>query len=315
MAAITGVSVGCTRAGRALAWALMTTFMSPWRYSSTSRERCRATGRKPIVSSTWPSACGSAGGVFDELDAVQAQRVGQLADGFAVGCRWHAPAPSTFRPRGARPAAAGNAPRTRAASAARPVKSSKAPIACPTAMRAAVDRGAAARARRLQQLGVEREVDDLGHPQPGAQQFGRQRQAGQLVHAGGRGVDQPGGAVQRRGHVGAGRHAAGAVQRVQLRSRGRARVGLAVDDHQLLRAQAQHRMRDGRAGAAGAEQHHAAQVGLRQGARGSPRPSPLPSVLWPMARPSRKTTVLTAPIARASSDRSSSSGITACLQG
>src|SRR5688572_17107966 len=36
----------------------MTTFIGPWRYSSTSRERCRATGLKPIISSTWPKACG-----------------------------------------------------------------------------------------------------------------------------------------------------------------------------------------------------------------------------------------------------------------
>jgi hypothetical protein len=53
---------------------LTTTFMPPWRYSSTSRERCRAIGLKPIDSSTWPSACG-AGGVLDELDAFDAERI------------------------------------------------------------------------------------------------------------------------------------------------------------------------------------------------------------------------------------------------
>gem|GEM_PF-4699657 len=42
---------------------------------------------------------------------------------------------------------------------------------------------------------------------------------------------------------------------------------------------------------------------------------PEPSVLWPMSLPSRCTTVLTAPMARASSESSSSSGMTACLQG
>ena len=50
-------------------------------------------------------------------------------------------------------------------------------------------------------------------------------------------------------------------------------------------------------------------------ARVKPQDQPLPSVLWPMAWPPWNTTVLTAPMARASSDRPSSSGITACLQG
>src|SRR5574343_1518388 len=41
-------------------WALTMTLMSPWRYSSTSRERWRATGRKPRRSRLWPSSCGRA---------------------------------------------------------------------------------------------------------------------------------------------------------------------------------------------------------------------------------------------------------------
>ena len=57
-AVITGVSDGCTLRGNALTCELMMMFMLPCRNSSTSRERCRAIGRKPIVSSTWPSACG-----------------------------------------------------------------------------------------------------------------------------------------------------------------------------------------------------------------------------------------------------------------
>ena len=40
-----------------------------------------------------------------------------------------------------------------------------------------------------------------------------------------------------------------------------------VHQHQPARAQAQHRMGDGRAGAAGAQQHHPRQVGIGQ-ARG-----------------------------------------------
>ena len=46
-----------------------------------------------------------------------------------------------------------------------------------------------------------------------------------------------------------------------------------------------------------------------------PAAKPDASVLWPVVRPSRNTTVLTAFIARASSERASSSGITACLHG
>src|SRR5450830_1426565 len=38
--------------------ALTIRFMLPWRYSMTSRERCRAIGLKPMVSSTWPRAWG-----------------------------------------------------------------------------------------------------------------------------------------------------------------------------------------------------------------------------------------------------------------
>ena len=48
---------------------------------------------------------------------------------------------------------------------------------------------------------------------------------------------------------------------------------VAVDDDEPLRAQAQHRMRDGRAGAAGAEQHHARQVGVGQRAPEAPGPA------------------------------------------
>ena len=44
--------------GQASGCALTITFMAPWRYSVTSRERWRAIGRKPIICSTWPSACG-----------------------------------------------------------------------------------------------------------------------------------------------------------------------------------------------------------------------------------------------------------------
>jgi len=58
IAAITGRSGGAAPRESVPPCALITTFIAPCRYSKTSRERCRASGLKPIVSSTWPSACG-----------------------------------------------------------------------------------------------------------------------------------------------------------------------------------------------------------------------------------------------------------------
>jgi hypothetical protein len=46
-----------------------------------------------------------------------------------------------------------------------------------------------------------------------------------------------------------------------------------------------------------------------------PQAQPEASVLWPVSFPPVMTTVFTAPIARASSDRPCSSGMTACLHG
>jgi hypothetical protein len=59
--------------------------MSPWRYNSTSRERWRATGRNPMRLQHLAQCLRFAGGVFDELDAFQPQRVGAFDDFFAVG--------------------------------------------------------------------------------------------------------------------------------------------------------------------------------------------------------------------------------------
>ena len=95
-AAMTGVSAGATVRGMPLACALTMTFISPCRYSSTSRDRCRAIGRKPIISSTWPSACGLDWSIFDELDAVQPERIAGVDDEFAVGSSVMAP-PARFR--------------------------------------------------------------------------------------------------------------------------------------------------------------------------------------------------------------------------
>ena len=73
------------------------------------------------------------GGVFDELDAGQPQRVRQLGDGFTVDGQRHGRLlgfQAAWRSASRRRKCAS----TRAASAGRPVKSSKAPIAWPTAI-------------------------------------------------------------------------------------------------------------------------------------------------------------------------------------
>ena len=55
---------------------------------------------------------------------------------------------------------------------------------------AAVERAAAELARVLQKLGLERAVDDLGHPQAGVQQLLVEWEAGMALHAGRGGVDE-----------------------------------------------------------------------------------------------------------------------------
>ena len=68
----------CTRA-KALAKlsgsAFRMKFTSPWRYSVTSFDLCRATAVKPMVRNNSASCLGVGGGVFDELEAVGAHRV------------------------------------------------------------------------------------------------------------------------------------------------------------------------------------------------------------------------------------------------
>src|SRR5206468_4884119 len=44
--------------GSASGCALTIRFIEPWRYSSTSRERCRATAENPIFCSKAPNSCG-----------------------------------------------------------------------------------------------------------------------------------------------------------------------------------------------------------------------------------------------------------------
>src|SRR5499426_385214 len=58
MAESAGVLVGAARPGSPSGCALTIRFIEPWRYSMTSRERCRATGMKPIVWRRAPNAWG-----------------------------------------------------------------------------------------------------------------------------------------------------------------------------------------------------------------------------------------------------------------
>jgi hypothetical protein len=87
--AMTGLSSSVPPCPAPPPWALTMTLMPPWRYSSTSRERCRAIGRKAQRLQHLAQGLGPGGGVFDEFDAFHAQRVGRLVDRFAVVCFRH----------------------------------------------------------------------------------------------------------------------------------------------------------------------------------------------------------------------------------
>src|SRR6266581_1557427 len=58
IAASAGVLPGEDSPGSASGCALTIRFIEPWRYSSTSRERCRATAENPIFWSRVPNSCG-----------------------------------------------------------------------------------------------------------------------------------------------------------------------------------------------------------------------------------------------------------------
>src|SRR5579862_2863657 len=78
MAAMRGASsVSPSPSTGAGSLALTTMFISPWRYSVTSRERWRAIGRKPIISSTWPRACGR--GVEYSMNSMPSRPIGSVA--------------------------------------------------------------------------------------------------------------------------------------------------------------------------------------------------------------------------------------------
>ena len=65
--------------------ALTMKFTSPWRYSVTFFERCRATALKPRVSNSLRQRFGIGRGVLHELEAVGAHRVVVCGGGRAHG--------------------------------------------------------------------------------------------------------------------------------------------------------------------------------------------------------------------------------------
>jgi hypothetical protein len=89
---------------------------------------------------------------------------------------------------------------------------------------------------------------------------------------------------------------------------------ITVDDGQACRAQAQNRV-DARRSGAPAPRSTTREISAPGNPRRKPQLQPGPSVLRPISRSPRRTMVFTAPMASASSDSSSSSGITACLHG
>ena len=116
---------------------------------------------------------------------------------------------------------------------------------------AAVERPAAELARVLEQLGLERAVDDLGHPQLRAQQLLGEREAGVRGHPGRRGVDQA---------VGVGELVEVARDRAPSRSASAPRAASSTSTITSSRdAELQRRVRDRRARAAGAEHDDLAQ--------------------------------------------------------
>ena len=72
-----GVLVGAASPGSGSGWALTMTFIVPWRYSTTSRERCRATGVTQALQQC-AQRVRLRGRELDELDAVHAERVARL---------------------------------------------------------------------------------------------------------------------------------------------------------------------------------------------------------------------------------------------
>ena len=186
-----GRAVDAGPAASAAACALTITFMPPWRYSSTSRERWRATGLKPISSRTWPRACGR--GVATSTNSIPCRPSGLDESTMASrsGGVGHGGAPRRRQVRRARARQSGDekCASTRAASATETGESSNAPMAWPTAI-VPPSTVAQPRAGGFQQGRLEAGSRRSRRP-TGRAAAGPRPAAGQtLVHAGGRGVDQ-----------------------------------------------------------------------------------------------------------------------------
>ena len=156
---------------------------------------------------------------------------------------------------------------------------------------AAVEDPAASLAGGQDQCGVERPVDDVGHPQPRVEQVGAAAagQGERSCRSGSRGPARRRRRARRRA-------TAPATARSPSRpASAAARVGVAVEHPdgpgaqvQRARARRPRRPRQRRAGRPGPS--------AASGRPGSTaRAKPVVSVLWPTARPSRSTTVFTAP--------------------
>jgi sugar phosphate isomerase/epimerase len=104
-----------------------------------------------------------------------------------------------------------------------------------------------------QELRLEREVDDLGHPQVRAQELGRERHPGMRVHADRGSVDEPVGLRHRIRQVASGLGAPGSkvVGKISRYALGPRRVD--VEDRQFLHAEHQRRVRHRGVRASGAE--------------------------------------------------------------
>ncbi len=128
--------------------------------------------------------------------------------------------------------------------------------------------------RGIEQRGVDGEVHDLQHVQVRAQQLPGQGQVGHLVHA------HRGGVYRARGvgDVGRGHGASRAVLAVELSGQRLGSRRVHVVETQFLHAHGQRRVRDGRARAAGTQQH-AREVGIGQLALEVPGSAPAVGVV------------------------------------
>jgi len=120
-----------------------------------------------------------------------------------------------------------------------------------------------------QELGLERAVDDVGDPQLRAQQLGRERQAGLRGHARRVAWMRPSARASSAGRLSGASCAtrSGANRAPSERASAAARLAVDVDDRELVGAEREGGVADGRAGSAGPEQDDAVEVGVGEPAR------------------------------------------------